>query len=244
MKNLRSTQWGYVETALYIVAVILLVNCRRGVFNEPTTIAIVLATATTIFSLRCYTHHRYRDYVFEPMRPEGLPRDTYKFFNSRTPEFMQLRCGLVGDFRLAYTPRPVFVRYFLPPDQRVKGEACDWNGTFSVSFTTYFCDGRLLETAITDDQGQKLSNDSKLWFFMYPAVSTAQLYEHHIQAIDAYEASHGVSAIPVTPSRLAEFAQYGHRLVWWEQGKLPKRLGEPRLPEAEPVLLEAASVRS
>jgi len=239
MKNMRSRQWGYVETALYIVAVILLVNCRRGVFDEPTTIAIVLATATTIFALRCYTHNRYRDYVYEPMRPDELPHDTYEYFNSRTSEFMQLRCGLVGDFRLAYTPRPVFVRYFLPPDQRVKGDMCDWNGTFSVSFSTYFCDGRLLETAITVDQGQKLSNGSKLWFFMYPAVSVAQLYERHVQAIDAYEASRHVSAITLAPSRLAELAQYGHRLVWWEQGKLPKRLGEPRLPEAEPVLLEA-----
>src|SRR3954471_16465655 len=116
---------------------------------------------------------RYGNYLSEPMRPNELPRDTYAFFNNKTPGFMQLGGGLVGDFRLAYSPHPVFVRYFLPPDDRVKGEACDWNGKFTTNFTSYFPDGRLLETVIMAGAGQKVSNDSKLWFFKMNPCSIA-----------------------------------------------------------------------
>jgi hypothetical protein len=238
MKNLRSKHWGYLETGLWVGAVLLMGCCRQGFLDEVTTGAFLIFVVCAAYGVRHYTRHRYRDYVFEPMRPDELPRDTYAVFNSCTPEFMQLGCGLVGDFRLAYAPHPVFIRYFLLPDKRVKAQVSDWDGRFTPSFTTYFADGRLLETAITDGPGQKLSDDSKLWFFKYGPLSIAELYERHRQAIDAYEASHQVSALAVAPSHLAELAQYGHRLVWWERGKLPKHLGQPRLPDMEPVSLE------
>jgi hypothetical protein len=242
MKNIRSRQWGYLQVALYVVATILLVSCRAGAFDRATTWVILAACVSAVYGLRHYLRHRYRDYVCEPMRPDELPSDTYDVFNRCMPQFMQLGGGMVGDFRLAYGPHPVFIRYFLPPDSRVKGQICDWDGKFTPSFTTYFSDGRLIESAIMDSTGQKVSDASRLWFFKHEPVSIAELYERHRQAIDAYEASHQASALMVTPSRLAEFAQYGHRLVWWELGKLPKELGEPRLAEMEPILLEAASL--
>jgi hypothetical protein len=242
MKNVRSKVWkNQVQTGLYIVGTALLLLGRAGFFNRPTTWAILIATVSAVYGFRHYTRMRYRDYVYEPMRPEQLPSDTYAMFNSRTPEFMQLGCGLVGDFRLAYAPYPVFVRYLLPPDRRVKGEACDWDGKFSLSFTSYFSDGRLLESVITAESSQKVSNFSKLWFFKCGPVSVAQLYERHREAIDAYEQSHQVSALEVTPSRLAEFSQYGHRLVWSEKGLLPKHLSEPRLADMQVKSFEAVT---
>jgi len=245
MKNIRSKFWRReVQTGLYIFAAVFVVLGRAGVLDQQTAWTLLVVMLGAAYALRHFTEMRYRDYVLEPVRPDELPRDTYTVFNNCTPEFMQLGCGLVGDFRLAYGPYPVFVRYLLPPDDRVKGEVCDWNGTFTPSFTTYFADGRLLESVISAQPGQKLSNDSKLWFFKCGPIRIADLYQRHCEAIGAYEASHHVSAIKVTPERLAEFAQYGHRLVWWEKGKLPPYLSEPSLREMEPVLLEAVSLRS
>jgi len=244
MKNLRSKYWGYMASGLWVVAVMLMGCCRQGFIDEVTGGVLVVFVICAAFGLSYFTRHRYRDYLFEPMRPDELPRDTYAVFNSSTPEFMQLGCGLVGDFRLAYAPRPVIIRYFLLPDRRMKGEVSDWDGRFTPSFTTYFADGRLIETAVTDGPSQKLSEDSKLWLFTYGPLSIAQLYEHHRQSIDAYEASHLVSPLAIEPSQLADLAQYGHRLVWWERGKLPKRLGQPQLPPMEPVLVEAEILTS
>jgi len=245
MRNIRSRFWRReVQTGLYIFAAIMVVLGRAGVVNPEAAYALLILTIGAAYALRRFTEMRYRDYVFEPTRPDELPRDTYAIFNNCTPEFMELGCGLVGDFRLAYGPYPVFVRYLLPPDDRVKGEVSDWNGSFAPSFTTYFADGRLLESVISEELGQKLSNDSKLWFFKCGPIRIAELYRRHCEAVDAYQASHRVSAIKITPERLAELAQYGHRLVWWEKGKLPRSLSEPRLPEMEPVLLEAVSVTS
>ena len=44
--------------------------------------------------------------------------------------------------------------------------------------------------------------------------------------------------------KLAEFAQYGHRLVWWEKGILPRHISEPRLPEMQLAPSEPMGVMS
>ena len=106
-----------------------------GVLNRPTEAVLVLVTLAALYGLRQFVKMRYTDYVFEAMRPDDLPRDTYNVFNDFTPQFMQLGGGLVGDYRLAYSPRPVFIRYFLPPDDRVKAQVSDWDGKFTPSFT-------------------------------------------------------------------------------------------------------------
>src|SRR5262245_8269595 len=242
MKNMRSQHWAIVETGLWVSAVLLIGCLERGILPPAIAAALLIADVVAAFAVRWYVANRDCDYVHEAMRPDELPRDTYAVFNGYTPEFMQLGSRMVGDFRMAYGPRPVFVRYFLPPDIRVRGEVCDHNGTFTPSFATYFSDGRLIESAVMDEPGRKMSNDSRLWFFKHVGINIAGLYECHCQVIDAYESSQGVRALPVTPSQLGEFAQYGHRLVWWELGKLPKHVGEPQLPGAQTVLLEEAAL--
>jgi len=238
MKNMRGWHWGIVETGLWVSAVMLMGCLERGILPPAVAGALLVLVVVAAFGVRWYTALRYRDYVHEPIRPEELPRDTYAVFNGYTPEFMQLGCRLVGDFRLAYGPHPVLVRYFLPSDARIRGEVCDHNGTFTPSFGTYFSDGRLIESAVMNEPGRKMSSDSRLWFFKHGRINVAGLYAAHRQAVDAYESSQGVRALAFTPANLADFAQYGHRLVWWERGKLPKHIGEPQLPGAQPAVLE------
>jgi hypothetical protein len=153
---------------------------------------------------------------------------------------MALGGGLVGDFQLARGPRPVFVRHFAPPDDRIYGEACDHDGTFAVSFVSVFEDGRLLETALGTDAMSKMEPHHKLWFVVPGNVSLAELYTLHRESVVAYEQSVGSRAIKVTRDRLAEFSNYGHRLVWHELGKLPKHLGTPQPPRADRTAVEAA----
>jgi hypothetical protein len=243
MKNVRSKFLkNEVQVGLYIVLVALIVIGRAGIVDRSITVPLLLATLCAIYGLRHYVKKRYRDYVFESMRPEELPKDTYNFFNNHTPEFMQLGGGLLGDFRLSSSPYPVLVRYFLPPDDRVRGELCDWDGSFTKNFTTYFTDGRLIETVIMSPPGQKVSENSKLWFFKCSPCPIAELYQRHLEAIDAYQESHQATALKITPEILAELAQYGHRLVWLEKGILPPHIPEPRLPDTDLVPLRPAAI--
>jgi hypothetical protein len=179
------------------------------------------------------TRDRYRDFVFEPMRADELPDDTHQSFDARTPEFMQMGCGLVGDFRLAYFPRPTFARYFLPQDRRIYGELSDFDGTFCPSFTTIFEDGRFLETAILADVQSKFDPASDLWLQVADNMSIAALFELHRRMVDMYEANMHARALIPTASLLGEFAQYGHRLVWWERLTLKLGMQAPQLPRAE-----------
>src|SRR5262245_45707613 len=122
---MRSRDWKRVQTGVYIVGVTLIVLSRIAELDRLASLAIVVLFLSLAAGLRNYIRMRYRDYVFQPLRPDDLPRDTYTAFNRFTPQFMQLGCGLVGDFRLAYGPRPVFTRYFLPQDDRMRGQAYD-----------------------------------------------------------------------------------------------------------------------
>lgn len=175
---------------------------------------------------------RYLDYIWEPLRPDQLPRSTYRQFDRWTPEFMALGCGLVGDFRLSYVPWPTFVRYFLPPDRRIKGEVSHLSDMVTPSFTTIFTDGRLLETARFDKQSTKFGDDEMIWGQCDPDASIAELYGMHQRSVDLYESTYGAKALTVTPDRLFDFAQYGHRLVWWKRKELPARYGMPQVPVA------------
>ncbi len=238
MKNIRSKFLKReARFGLYVFGALAIVAGRLGLLNRPTEAGLVLVTLAALYGLRQFVKMRYSDYVFEPMRPDDLPRDTYAAFNNFTPQFMQLGGGMVGDFRLAYSPRPVFIRYFLPPDVRVKAQVSDWDGKFTPSFTTYFTDGRLIETAILSPVGKKVASDSKLWFFKAGPCPINELYQRHLETINAYQESHNTSALKVTPEILAELAQYGHRLVWWEKSILPRNIPEPRLPETDLVPL-------
>jgi hypothetical protein len=242
MKNIRSSFLKReARFGLYIFGASVILAGRTGLLNRPTAAVLVLITFAALYGLRQFVKMRYTDYVFEPMRPDDLPRDTYNVFNNYTPQFMQLGGGLVGDYRLAYSPRPVFIRYFLPPDDRVKAQVSDWDGKFTPSFTSYFTDGRLIETAIMSPPGNKVSDESKLWFFKVSPCPITELYQRHIETINAYQESHQATALKITPAILAELAQYGHRLVWWEKGILPSNIPEPVLPESDLVPLRPAA---
>jgi len=242
MTCMRSRDWKRVLTGVYVVGAALLIVTRLGAFDRLISLGVVVAIIATAAGLRHYIYMRYRDYVFEPLRPDDLPSDTYAAFNRFTPEFMQLGCGLVGDFRLAYGPRPVFSRYFLPQDDRLRGQSFDFDGIMAASFTTVFSDGLLLETVAGPERGTKLSETEKLWFQKAGPVSIAELYRLHREAVGSYEQSRGVAALKVTPARLGDFAQYGHRLVWWAKGLLPTHLGQPQLPTTEVATVQAVNV--
>ena len=197
------------------------------------TLSIVSCMIFVRLLIERHVWPRYIDFVLVPLRPDQLPRNTYVQFNRWTPEFMALGCGLVGDFRLAYKPRTAFVRYFLPSDRRVKGEVLDWDEQFVPGFTTIFDDGRLLETARLPAHHSQSAEDSRLWFHGAPEASIAELYALHQRKIDIYESTYSAKALTVTPDRLLDFAQYGHRLVWWERNELPERYGSPQVPVGE-----------
>jgi hypothetical protein len=235
MWTMRSKQWQWIGGALMAIAVFLRVLIRARVVDETTSWIILGMFALVAAGYWVATRDRYRDYVFEPLKPDQLPQDAYEAFNRLTPEFMQLGCGLVGDFRLAYLPRPTVVRYFLPPDRRMHGEVSDCDGTFSPCFHTVFEDGRIIETVINPDVESSFPPDKKLWAQSAGAVSIAELYRLHRNAVDAYETNMELRALSPTAGLLGEFAQYGHRIVWWERGELPVHMGEPIPPVAEPV---------
>ena len=242
MTCMRSRDWKRVLTGVYVVGAALLIFTRLGAFDRLISLGVLVAFLATAAALRSYIHMRYRDYVFEPLRPDDLPSDTYAAFNRFTPEFMQLGCGLVGDFRLAYGPRPVFSRYFLSQDDRMRGQAFDFDGIMAASFTTVFSDGLLLETVAGPERGTKLSETEKLWFQKAGPVSIAELYRLHCAAIGNYEQNRGATALKVTTAKLGDFVQYGHRLVWWAKRLLPKHLGQPQVPTKEVASVQPAHV--
>jgi len=231
--NMRSKDWKWIGTAIFVAAIVLRVLIRNRLLDETTSWLILGGFVVVSAGYWLLTRDRYRDYVFEPMRADELPKDTHEAFTRHTPEFMQLGCGLVGDFRLAYSPRPTFVRYFLPPDRRVYGEVCDLDGNFCPSFTTVFEDGRLIETVSNAQAQSKFDPASKLWGQAAGSVSVAALYQLHCRAIDTYETNMGLRALMPTAGKLGEFAQYGHRLVWWERRTFRSGLEEPQSPQAE-----------
>jgi hypothetical protein len=231
--NLRSKDWKWVGGGLLVAAFVLRVLIRNNLVDEATSWLILGGFVIVSAGYWLLTRDRYRPYVFEPMRVGELPGDTHQAFDSHTPEFMQLGCGLVGDFRLAYSPRPTFARYFLPPDRRMYGEVGDCDGTFSPSFTTVFEDGRFLETASLADAESKFDPASQLWFQACGSVSIAALYQLHRQAVDMYETNMEVRALMPTAGLLGEFAQYGHRLIWWERRTFKLGMEEPQPPRAE-----------
>ncbi len=186
------------------------------------------------------TRMRYLDYVLDPLRPEQLPRETYQHFDRWTPEFMALGCGLVGDFQLSYRPWPTYVRYFLPPDPRIKGEVSQADEAVAPSFTTIFDDGRLLETARFEQSHTKVGEELKIWAQCVADVSIAELYALHRRQIDLYESTYGARPLTVTRDRLLDFAQYGHRLVWWQRNKLPARFGTPQPPVGDNLFVAGA----
>jgi hypothetical protein len=232
---MRSKDWQWIGGGLFVAACVLRVMIRAQMVGETTSWLILGGFVLVAGGYWLLTRDRYRPYVFEPMRPEELPKDTYKAFDQHTPEFMQLGCGLVGDFRLQYSPRPTFARYFLPPDRRMYGEVGDVDGMFSPSFTTVFEDGRLIETIINPEVESKFDSGSLLWAQAAGSVSIAALYQLHRQAVDAYETNMQVRALAPTAGLLGEFAQYGHRMVWWEMRTFRAGLEEPQPPKAEPL---------
>lgn len=204
---------------------------------------IILAAAVCLFDCRllwlvvaagllaeAWLRPRYLDYIWEPLRPEQLPRGTYRQFDRWTPQFMSLGCGLVGDFRLSYVPWPTFVRYFLPPDRRIKGEVAQAGDAVAPSFTTIFDDGRMIETALFNQNLTKFGDHLKLWMQCVRGASIAELYAQHQRQVDLYESTYGAKALTVTPDRLYDFAQYGHKLLWWQRNELPAKYGMPQLP--------------
>jgi hypothetical protein len=231
--SLRSDQWKWIGTGLFATAIVLRVLIRAQVVAEVTSWQILAGFVALAGVYWLLTRDRYRDYVFEPMRADELPGDTHAAFDQGTPEFMQLGCGLVGDFRLAYFPRPTFARYFLPQDRRMYGEVSDYDGTFCPSFTTIFEDGRFLETACLEGAQSKFDSDSRLWMQVADRMSIDALFEQHRRMVDTYEANMQVRALIPTASNLGEFAQYGHRLVWWETRVCKFGIPEPELPRAE-----------
>ena len=237
MGNMRSKDWQWIGGGLFVAALVLRVMIRAQMVGETTSWVILGGFVLVAGTYWLLTRDRYRDYVFEPMRPDDLPKDTYRAFDQHTPEYMQIGCGLVGDFRLAYSPRPTFARYFLPPDRRIFGEVGDVDGTICPSFTTVFEDGRLIETVINPEVESKFDSGSQIWAQSAGSVSIAALYQLHRQAVDAYESNMQVRALAPTAGLLGEFAQYGHRLVWWEMRTFRAGLREPQPPRAEPVPL-------
>jgi hypothetical protein len=209
-----------IQAGLIVLAVVAcLIDCRL----------LWLAVGLEVL-LEAWTRPRYLDFIWEPLRPDQLPRSTYRQFDRWTPEFMALGCGLVGDFRLSYEPWPTLVRYFLPPDRRIKGEVSHLSDMVTPSFTTIFADGRLLETARFDKQSTKFGDDEMIWGQCDPDASIAELYGMHQRSVDLYESTYGATALTVTPDRLFDFAQYGHRLVWWKRHALPASYGKPQVP--------------
>jgi hypothetical protein len=227
-----------------------------------------------------YTRPRYFDFVMDPLRREQLPRDIYATFDRWTPQFMALGCGLLGDFQLSYVPWPTYVRYFLPPDRRIRGEVSQSDETSSPSFVTVFDDGRAIETARMDPSGAlaestvpigvphlptdpysnpqidallesfvglyfdrwlsaptppkenelQCRDDRMLWAQSAPGLSVSELYALHVRTVELYESTYGARGLTVVPDRLLDFAQYEHRLLWWQMRRLPSRYGVPQPP--------------
>ena len=239
--TMRSKDWNRVLTGVYVCGAGLLIASRLRAFDPAISLAILVVFLASAAGLRNYLRMRYRDYVFQPLRPDDLPSDTYAFFNRQTPEFMRQGCGLVGDFRLAYGPRPVFSRYLLPPDDRMRGQLYDFDGIMAASFTTVFNDGMLLETLADRERSSKFSETEKLWFQKAGPVAISELYRLHREAVTKYEQTRA-AALKVTPAKLGDFVQYGHRLVWWAKGKLPSHLGQLQLPTTEVATAQTATV--
>lgn len=286
---MRSSTKNKIRYVLWIICTAL---CGLSQVQFVPDAAIWLAVGGVIvveLGLWWRTRISFVDYVLDPLRPEQLPQDTYEIFNGWTPEFMRLGCGLVGDFQLAYRPFPVYVRYFLTPDQRVKGEICQADDLSAPSFITIFDDGREIETVrLAPRQPQAAANsqsnasaeelyvdwfaaylwnlvpgkwrrmmaarperavepdreDRKRWPQRAPDLSVQELYALHQRTIDLYEKTYSVTALTVTPERLLEFVQYGHRLAWWERRELPARYGIPQPPAGDVTEPQRYSLRS
>ncbi len=102
--------------------------------------------------------------------------------------------------------------------------------TLVASLVSNYFDRAAANIAPPKESPLQCREDRMLWAQDMPGLSVEQLLALHVRIIDLYESTYGAKAIDVTPDRLLDFAQYGHRLLWFQQGDLPARYGTPKPP--------------
>ena len=103
----------------------------------------------------------------------------------------------------------------------------------------YFDRGELASTANKENELQ-CRDDRMLWAQSAPGLSVSELYALHMRTIDLYESTYGARGLTVVPDRLLDFAQYEHRLLWWQMHRLPARYGVPQPPATSAARLTVA----
>ena len=102
--------------------------------------------------------------------------------------------------------------------------------TLMASFVSNYFERAVADIAPPKENPLQCREDRMLWAQDMPGLSVEQLYALHVRIIDLYESTYGAKALSVTPDKMLDFAQYGHRLLWFQKGDLPACFGTPQPP--------------
>ena len=170
-------------------------------------------------------------FEYRPLSPEETPQGIRESWENLTPDFDLLGFKPAGDYVLQSWPTLYAVRIFLSADARIKGAVVVTPDHAAPGFSTYFDDGRVIESAIHPNLESNCDEHAKLWTNVKKSGGIFELLELHEKLINAYEETSDAQAIDVTPDRIAELGRYTQRLIWWEWLEENLHLGEPVPPQ-------------
>jgi hypothetical protein len=168
---------------------------------------------------------------FRPLSPDETPQAIRESWEDRTPDFVMLGFQPVGDYVLQTWPTMSAARYFLCADARIQGAIAVTPSMAISGVSTFFDDGRVIESAIHPHQESCCDEQDKIWINTLKNGSLFELLQLHEKLINAYEETSGAQAIDFTPDRIAELGWYAQRLVWWEWWWENLHLGRPVPPQ-------------
>lgn len=227
---MRDIFWSVTQYTLGIGGLAAAWCGRRGIIDRELGFAIMVGCGVLLVGIIIYLKPRYRPYTFRKLRKEEISERTQQGWDRLTNDFELLGYRTVGDFELFRRPVRCDVRYLVSSDPTVLIALCTVEGKFHPELSTYFDDGRMIETGNHPDVTTRCRENENLWASIQPGANAFDLNNIHQAAIKTYRQETGAEPIAVTPDRIFELVHYSQRLMWWEWRGQTRHLGKPVPP--------------
>ena len=238
MLGLPPAVWFVVDMVVF--GVILVLVALRWIPGRMSIAAYLVCH----FIAKCIydgLKRRHRDYVFRPLSESELSGAVRRHFEKHGAVLEKLGFTRIGDFSELPWPQRSHTRYFLGPDRRVfAGVSRSDTGRRSYYFVSLLSDGTCVESS-TFMVSEYPARASRMIWNCVPGSPLDQLYQNHLEKLDACERDERLVAAILRPEDVFDVAQYGHRLASWylyQQGRCtePPAAVRPDVTFPEPAV--------